>query len=308
MSIESIYFDERPMYRLSHHDESFIIDMNHGMTVVQYSHHGNEIIKYIKDRYLAGKTYGIPILFPTPNRISDGKYTFLETSYPGIEHGLVRQEPFHLVKLESTNDSTSISGSWELTPDHNLFAYYPWHCKLSVQVKLSRDSLQWLYSVENREKEKPLGFGFGLHPFFTLCSDTAIQVVAPSYMHASDSGYPNGERISVENSIYDLRKPVRVIDHILDTVYYDPDKPVEGLIQYRPDSVLTLTGSSEFKHFVVYTPKNAEFFCLENQSCSADTHNIYAKGYEKYSGLILVKAGCMHAGYITFRWHNFDTF
>jgi len=37
---------------------------------VQYSHQGKEILICSKNRHLAEKTYGIPILFPTPNPIA----------------------------------------------------------------------------------------------------------------------------------------------------------------------------------------------------------------------------------------------
>jgi len=47
---------------------------------------------------------------------------------------------------------------------------------------------------------------------------------------------------------------------------------------------------------------------LANQSFSADAHNLYAKGYKKASGLILVEPRCIHIGRIILQWNNFDTF
>jgi aldose 1-epimerase len=296
------------MYRLSLEEESLVIDMNQGMTVVQYIHQGSEVLHYAKARYLAGKTYGVPILFPTPNRIADGAYQFLGECYEGLEHGLVRQEPFQYAGTYVTEEAISIVGSWELKTEHALFRFFPWKCKLVVEVILGRSSLVWKYSVMNLEDEKPLGFGFALHPFFLLDQQVTMQVSAPWFMESSDSGYPTGNILPVKDTPIDLRNPVPAISRTLDTVYYNPSGPVVGSIQYNSGSVLTLTGSSEFKHLVVYTPKDAGFFCLENQSCSADTHNLYAKGYTNTSALILLKAGERHTGQVTWSWNIFDTF
>jgi aldose 1-epimerase len=62
---------------------------------------------------------------------------------------------------------------------------------------------------------------------------------------------------------------------------------------------MQLSTSNEFSHVVVYTP-NAPYFCIENQTCSTDAHNLYTRGYHKESGLEIVESGTSKKGEI--RW------
>jgi len=41
---------------------------------------------------------------------------------------------------------------------------------------------------------------------------------------------------------------------------------------------------------VVYT-ENPNFFCLENQACSTDAHNLYAQGKQDAAHLLIVQPG-----------------
>lgn len=306
MASKTMMFDGRPMYCLVSAGDMAIVDMHNGMNLVRYTRGGKEIIHYDRERYLAGKTYGNPILFPTPNRIANSTYHFEGSEYQGLAHGIVRNEPFTLVETQQTPTMAAIHGKWELDENHPLYHHFPWHCSLTVRIVLSSEGLEWTYTVANLEQERPLGFGFALHPFFTLQTDRMLTVSAPFIMEASETGYPTGNLLPVAGSNYDLRNPTKVSECDLDTVYYDPTQPAQGTIQFGPKEELTLIGSEEFNHIVIYTPQHADFFCIENQSCAADTHNLYAQGYTKPSGLLVLEAGCMHKGNITWSWSDFD--
>ncbi|WP_320977955.1 hypothetical protein, partial [Hungatella effluvii] len=65
------------------------------------------------------------------------------------------------------------------------------------------------------------------------------------------------------------------------------------------DCRVKLEATEEFGHIVVFTPK-APFFCIENQSCSTDCFNLFAKGFVRESGLQTVKAGEKKSGAIRF--------
>jgi len=68
------------------------------------------------------------------------------------------------------------------------------------------------------------------------------------------------------------------------------DKP--AVIYYDILGVkLTLTASAFFTHAVVYTPPSRPFFCVENQSCSTDAHNLHAQGLLKEAHLAVLKPG-----------------
>ncbi len=55
-----------------------------------------------------------------------------------------------------------------------------------------------------------------------------------------------------------------------------------------------------FSYQVLYSPRGKEYFCLENQTCSTDAHNLFDRGFEKVSGLNIVKPGEIHRGYVKY--------
>ena len=83
---------------------------------------------------------------------------------------------------------------------------------------------------------------------------------------------------------------------MIDDVYFGmtPQKPTT--IDLRDIRLkLLLRGSADFTHLVVYTP-NADWFCVENQTCSTDAHNLHAKGLVKESHLQIVPPGKKQSG------------
>ena len=65
---------------------------------------------------------------------------------------------------------------------------------------------------------------------------------------------------------------------------------------------LGLYASPEFARLVVYTPANAPWFCLENQTSSTDCHNLYAAGLQNAANLQLVAPGQCHRTWVEFRF------
>jgi aldose 1-epimerase len=64
-----------------------------------------------------------------------------------------------------------------------------------------------------------------------------------------------------------------------------------------------LVTTPDFSHMVLYSPRGVNFFCLENQTCSTDAHNLYDRGFARESGLKFVHAGQTHTGSVTYLIH-----
>jgi aldose 1-epimerase len=64
---------------------------------------------------------------------------------------------------------------------------------------------------------------------------------------------------------------------------------------------LTLGASPDFTHVVVYTPAARPFFCIENQTCSTDAHNLHARGFVRQAHLSIVEPGQSHRGALDWR-------
>jgi aldose 1-epimerase len=61
-----------------------------------------------------------------------------------------------------------------------------------------------------------------------------------------------------------------------------------------------LETTADFSHAVLYCPKGEDFFCLENQTCSTDAHNLFDRGFARESGLKTVTPGEKHQGRVSY--------
>jgi aldose 1-epimerase len=52
---------------------------------------------------------------------------------------------------------------------------------------------------------------------------------------------------------------------------------------------------------VVYAQPRNPFFCVENQTCSTDAHNLYARGLQDAAHLLFAPEGGKSMGWIQFR-------
>jgi len=87
----------------------------------------------------------------------------------------------------------------------------------------------------------------------------------------------------------------------LDDVYWKLNSKQKAIIEYRTlGRKMELVASDDFSYMVVFTPRDRPCFCLENQTCSTDAHNLYAAGLKEISGLILLPPGDVHEGWIRF--------
>jgi len=115
---------------------------------------------------------------------------------------------------------------------------------------------------------------------------------------------PTGRLVPLaETPQLDARLPRSLEGFVVDDVYWGlaPERPVT--IDLRPvRRRLELRASESFTHLVVYTPAERAWFCVENQTCSTDAHNLYARGLAQESHLIVVEPGQSSTGWVEYRF------
>ncbi len=259
------------------------------------------------------KTFlGTPILYPTPNRVRNATYTFrgkeYHMGYPGEErshwiHGLVRDDTAWAFDEPSVaRDGVSFTARYVLDEDNPRFAAYPFPNILEVTYTLTADRVRIGYRVENTGKDF-LGFGFALHPYFRVPvskDDTIIQVAVPEHMIATEDRFPTGVVEPVAGTPFDLREPRLLSELRLDDVYIGatPDTPIRFTHQSL-GLTLQLKATGDFTHAVVYTP-DRDFFCIENQTCSTDAHNLHSQGLVREAHLKVLAPGETAEGHVEY--------
>jgi aldose 1-epimerase len=272
---------------------------------------GNELVRPTEDlsRFKSGMG-GIPVMFPTPNRVRNQTYAFMGETYtmtfPGDErpkrlHGLVWDDSaWKFSEPEKTPDGISFKTWYVFDESNPRFPGYPFLNTLTVTYTLTADRVRIAYEVENQDT-KPLGFGFGLHPYWNLIGTKDgmhIQADIPNRM-LGENKLPSGELAPVAGTEYSLIEPALLSELKLDDVYFGATPESNVRIIYDTIGLeIVQKASADFTHVVVYTPKDA--VCVENQTCSTDMHNLYAGGFEKESNLQILEPGKKKSGYIEY--------
>lgn len=253
---------------------------------------------------------GTPILFPTPNRVRDAamtfegrRFTFEPNNGKNFIHGLARARPWNFEPPAAGGKTSTARLFLDWTPEQPDFAKFPVRHRLTVTYTLRADGLRIAFAVENRDQAR-LPFGFGLHPWFRVPGerkDVFLTVPATHRMEAEEK-LPTGELIAVAGTPYDLRRPVSLEGLALDDVYFGLAPAARPGFAWRDRGIaVTLSGSREFTHLVVYTPPGKPFFCLENQTSSTDAHNLHARGAKRQAHLLVAGKGRTVRGFVDWK-------
>ena len=250
---------------------------------------------------------GTPIMFPTPNRVRDGRMRFEGRTFQfppnngaNFIHGLARRRPWAVGRLGAARGVARAETYLDWDRKQPEFSQFPIAHRLSVSYSLGGGRLRIAYRIQNRDRTR-LPFGFGLHPYFRIPGDRAevsLRVPLVRRMEA-DSMLPTGRLLPVRGTAHDLRTRKGLPGLALDDVYLGmvPGKTAEFQLRQPPLQV-RLSGSSAFTHLVVFTPPDRPFFCIENQTSSTDAHNLWADGQREVSHLLVVPPGKSSSGHV----------
>ncbi len=254
---------------------------------------------------------GTPLLYPTPNRVYHGVFRYQGKTYVqekrGVlvtSHGLLYNEPLSVDGIEETTESIAIKGHADFLPGKAYFEAFPFVHRLSVSYTLTLDGIRFDYRIENMGNME-LPYGIALHPYFIkLDGEEDTLITAPyqaTYLNIEEDLIPTGYLEQTEGKETDLNKYRSVGSCDLDHVYTGYHGGETAILYRKRKKKVVLQASEEFTHLVVYTPPGMPFFCMENQTCATDAHNLYAKGFQKESGLEFVKSGASAGGFISYR-------
>ena len=284
----------------------------HGMNLCKYKVNGTSIIEFNPDE-IRESFYGTPLLYPTPNRVFKGKFNYNGKEYSQIKngktikiHGLLHDEPFNSVKITNQNDRISVSGDVDFAKKEYLYSAFPFKHKLNVKYTLDKSGVRFDYEIENEEHEKKVPYGIALHPYFAKIDgeeETSIKVPFEYAYETTEDLLPTGELFHVSGDT-DLSDFVPVGELNLDTVYTGKNDEYANIKYSKSGIKITLESSDDFSHMVVYTPKGKRFFCMENQTCATNAHNLYDQGMEKISGLKFVEPDSKVTGFVKFMTEN----
>ncbi len=194
-----------------------------GNNCVSLTWQGYSILEPVEWSVLAEKPtgFGIPILFPFPNRVANGRFEFGGKAYSldPPRHGFVRSRPWIVTGSLAGEQEAWVTALFEshLHPDIPVDSY-PSSFSLEATYRLRPDCLILAYAARNTG-QRYLPVGLGIHPYFQRPKQGTLTVPANQIWELEDS-LPTGEKVPVQKR-YDLRKPARLEDLELDDIYTD---------------------------------------------------------------------------------------
>lgn len=237
--------------------------------------------------------YGLPLLFPFPNRVAKGRFVFegrtvelpiTEPERGNAIHGLVLDRPWEVAGYGADEESAYITCTFDWQ-DHPDIHVYPFAFQLEYTVRLTAQGLSTRFrAVNTGDSTMPLGFG--MHPWFPVPlqpggDPTACRIEAPvSQMRELVDLLPTG-RLVQPDSERDLLRGVNLGRHLFDHAYIgitDTEPWEATYTDRRAGLAIVVRSHPNLGELVVYTPPDHSAVCLEPYSCATDAFNLEARG------------------------------
>ncbi len=300
-TVEYIYCDDRKLLQIANSDTCLMLHINieRGFTIEKWAVGGVDYIDCDLARAKNGATYGVPILYPTPNRIKNDKFVYEGEEFNATMHGALRYHNFEPVEVDVRADGVSVTAKASYDKDSKLYVDFPFASVFSVTLRITESSLHWEFSVENTG-EQSVPYSLALHPFFCKHGESFISTNASSVMEMTDEKYPTGNMCELETLGITSGEKMSVEQQELDHVFSMQLPPIATIHYPEIGKKINLTASNEFGKMVIYTPKNKGWFCVENQTSSTDCHNMHNNGYVAEANLQIVAVGETAKSYIKY--------
>ncbi len=264
---------------------------------------------------LPGVGYGNPVLYPTPNRVRGAQFRFQGKSYKfqpnnrgNFIHGLVHSTAWRVASSRADADVAQIRCELPFQPGTQHYELFPLAHVFRLTITVKDGSVRWTYEVDNREGKQAVPFGVAFHPYFVYQGqrgDTYLQVPATHVMESMEL-LPTGKLLELSGTKYDLRAGASLKEFVLDDVFFGMSDKRPARIDFRDvKRRVTLRASPEFTHLVVYTPRRP-YFCVENQTCSTDAHNLHDQGQRGVAHLQICPSGETMTGWAEYAFGSYD--
>ena len=256
---------------------------------------------------------GIPLLFPFPNRIAEGRYSWNGKDYQLLPeqvpfdktgnaiHGFCIDRAWRIV----SQSKSSVTGVFRTSVDApERLPLWPADAEIKVTYELRGSCLRSIIEIHN-PSDQPLPWGFGTHAYFRLplspgSSADQCTVYAPaSCTWELNECLPSGNILSAPAHA-DLATSLRFGGLKLDNVYTDVSAEHDTIVCRITDPAAKLRieqrCSTDFREIVAFTPPWVTAVCLEPYTCVTNAINLQQQGIN--AGLQILPADDTWTGWI----------
>ena len=200
---------------------------------------------------------GIPVLFPSPGRLSADRFERGGHSGSMKQHGFARDMAW---QVRAPGGADAARATLVLESTDATRAMFPWAFRVTLGVALRGPTLRLDVSVENTGSE-PMPFAFGIHPYFLVVDKAGARIST-----RATRAFDNVTKKVVPFGGFDLT--AKEVDlHLLD------HGGSESALDWADGAGLDLRASPEHTRWVVWTLAGRDFVCVEPWTAPADALN-----------------------------------
>jgi glucose/arabinose dehydrogenase/galactose mutarotase-like enzyme len=258
-----------------------------------------------------GLFYGTPVLYPTPNRVRNGRFKFGDKEVvfkpnlpPHHIHGLVFDENWKVIGRETTNTSAAITVMLDFSEGNRLLEEFPFPHRVTLTIEAKQGAVRWTYEVDNTKGVAPVPFGFGLHPGFVYqgTRDNTYVTFPASHKMEAKNFFPTGRLIPAGKLDYRIGEPVSLQGKNFDDVFWGLRSSEPTVVDFRDKGRgIEMRASESFSHIVLYSPEG-NVFSVEHQTSSTDAHNLHDAGMTEEASLQICPPGETRSGWVEYRF------
>lgn len=217
--------------------------------------------------------YNSAILFPFPNRISNGTYTFKNTNYNlkinetalnNRLHGFVFNKSFTINETFTSKESAKIIFNYKYNGSTEGFPF-PYNLELTYTFTKNKVSLD--FEVLN-EGKSAFPFGIGWHPYFNApnLGDSTLD------FEAKNQYLVNKNMIPTEKTPLKFKTPLLIKDTFLDDCFIT-EKSNTSLKTDTYNVNINFTSKKPNSFLQVYTPETRDSIAIEPMTCAPNCFN-----------------------------------
>jgi aldose 1-epimerase len=261
----------------------FVLIPDRGALVLEITFQGNQVL----DTYTTAeeiedlKWSKGALLFPFPNRLKDGRFTWMNKVYQwpinnvatnNAIHGMVNKVKFEVIGVTLGQYSAEVKCRYIYDGKNPA---YPFPYTLDMTYGINTNNRFWVaFDVLNR-CDHPIPAGFGWHPYFklgTLKANEMQLTLTPSSQVLIDTRMiPTGQT----KPLNAYMRSTSVGEAELDTCFAtETEKGTYRLSLQGARQKLTLVSSAAgFPYYQVFTPPHRESIAIEPMTCNVDALN-----------------------------------
>lgn len=202
---------------------------------------------------------GNPVLFPTPGKLLNDRWSQAGHAGSLKQHGFARNEAW---EVERTSSDEAAVATLLLRSTPSTLQDFPWAFEARYTYALAGTRLRITQRFTNRSTER-MPFAAGFHPYFHVKQADKAESRIPTL---ASQAFDNTTK-----RVVPLDGPIALTGDEVDLHLLDHGSSRASLI--TPAFTVTLSASTEFRRWVVWTLADKDFVCLEPWSAPGDAMN-----------------------------------